>query len=110
MSCFETHSKRNTKTRNFTVPQKRPNTYNEYLLMSLEKYSSMVQTSKLPKPDKNGFKHYLPILLHLVEAYSLYICLQDRGIISFSVVKITEKLRCCQLDLGHDWKEQDKTR
>ena len=32
---------------------------------------------------------------------SLYICLQDGRIISFSVVNITEKLRCCQLDLGH---------
>ena len=35
------------------------------------------------------------------KASSLYICLQDRRIISFSVVNITEKLRCCQLDLGH---------
>ena len=32
---------------------------------------------------------------------SLYICLQDRLIISFSVVNVTEKLRCCQLHLGH---------
>ena len=32
---------------------------------------------------------------------SLYICLQELRIISFSVVNMTEKLRCCQLDLGH---------
>ena len=32
--------------------------------------------------------------------YSLYICLQELWIILFSVVNMTEKLRCCQLDLG----------
>jgi hypothetical protein len=39
--------------------------------------------------------------------YSLYICLQELRIISFSVVNMTEKLRCCQLDLGCflAWKE-----
>jgi hypothetical protein len=46
---------------------------------------------------------------YLYNINSLYICLQDRQIISFSVVNITEKLRCCQRDLGHfflhDWKE-----
>ena len=31
---------------------------------------------------------------------SLYICLQELRIISFSVVNMTKKLRCCQLDLG----------
>jgi hypothetical protein len=31
---------------------------------------------------------------------SLYICLQELRIISFSVVNMTEKSRCCQLDLG----------
>ena len=31
---------------------------------------------------------------------SLYICLQELPIISFSVVNMTEKSRCCQLDLG----------
>ena len=47
---------------------------------------------------------------------SLQICLQDRRIISFSVVNITEKLRCHQFDLGHffwhEWKElfQKKTK
>ena len=30
----------------------------------------------------------------------LYIYLQDRRIISFSVVNMTEKSRCCQVDLG----------
>ena len=33
--------------------------------------------------------------------HSLYICLQELRIISFSVVNMTEKLRSCQLDLGH---------
>ena len=32
--------------------------------------------------------------------HSLYICLQELRIISFSLVNMTEKLRCCQLDLG----------
>jgi hypothetical protein len=33
-------------------------------------------------------------------SYSLYIRLQELRIISFSVVNLTEKSRCCQLDLG----------
>ena len=37
----------------------------------------------------------------LYEINSLYICLQELWIISFSVVNKTEKLRCCQNDLGH---------
>ena len=32
--------------------------------------------------------------------YSLYICLQEIQIISFLLVNMAEKLRCCQLDLG----------
>ena len=42
------------------------------------------------------------------------ICLQDRQIISSSVVNITGKLRCCQHDLGriflNDWKELFKNK
>ena len=39
---------------------------------------------------------------------SLYICLQELRIISLSVVNMTEKLWCCQLDLGHflSWLER----
>ena len=39
----------------------------------------------------------------LQDLYSnnLHICLQELRMISFSVVNMTEKLRCCQLDLGH---------
>ena len=52
---------------------------------------------------------------YLYNINSLYICcLQDRRIISFSVVNITEKLRCFQLGLGHffwhDWKELFKNK
>ena len=39
-------------------------------------------------------------LKKLEHIYSLYICLQELRIISFSVVNMTEKLRRCQLDLG----------
>ena len=49
---------------------------------------------------------------------SLYIRLQELRIISFSVVNMTEKLQCCQLDLGffsvigkiyskESWKEKE---
>ena len=36
----------------------------------------------------------------LVESHSLYICLQELRIISFSIVNMTEKSRWCQFDLG----------
>ena len=47
---------------------------------------------------KNIFQNYQFLKWR---SYSLYICLQELRIISFSVVNMTEKSRCCQLDLGH---------
>ena len=55
--------------------------------------------------SENLWKHVSSIIYGLTcqppgESNSLYICLQELRLILFSVVNMTEKLQCCQLDLG----------
>ena len=86
----------------------------------------MLNNNKLGRDDGNhqGRGQYKKGLIHFrglqsnnvlitkcflfMELHSLYICLQHPRIISFSVVNMTEKLWCCQLDLGHflSWLER----
>jgi hypothetical protein len=49
-------------------------------------------------PNYQSIRHSLYI--RTVRSYIIYICLQRATDNRFSVVNITEKLRCCQLHLG----------
>ena len=62
--------------------------------------------------DLNKYQHLQTVNFcnYFQPTYSLYICLQDRRIIPFSVVNITEKFRCCQLDLGNFFSMIGKTK